>query len=146
MKTFAFLGHPLCMRHSRGFPRMVCVTLIPKERSHLLRERIERLCQIGRTGQSLHHLLRGLNWLLRGWSALYHHAWGAKRVFGSLDHYAWWGVFRWPRRKHQHTSVKRLKALCPPSKEPGTRRGQRHHQGVTLFVAGRTQVEPYRLA
>ena len=144
-KTFAFLGHHVCVRHSRGFKRMACVTLIPKERSHRLRERIKRLCR-NSTEQSLHDLLRGLNWLLRGWSAFYRHAWGAKRVFGSLDYYAWWTVFRWLRKKHQHTSVKRLKALYPPSKEPGTRRGQWHHDGVTLFVTGRTKVEPYRLA
>ena len=35
-KTFAFLGHHVCVRHSRGFKRMACVTLIPKERSHRL--------------------------------------------------------------------------------------------------------------
>jgi group II intron reverse transcriptase/maturase len=145
-KTFAFLGHHVCVRHSRGFKRMACVTLIPKERSHRLRERIKRLCRHNRAWQSLHDLLRELNWLLRGWSAFYRHAWGAKRVMCSIDSYAWWTVFCWLRKKHPHTSVKRLKALYPPSKEPGTRRGQWHHQGVTLFVTGRTRVEPYRLA
>jgi len=39
-----------------------------KERSHRLRERIKRLCRRTRTGQSLHDLLRDLNWLLQGWS------------------------------------------------------------------------------
>lgn len=145
-KTFAFLGHQVCVRQNRAYRRMVGVTLIPKERSQQLRERIKRLCRRDRTGQSLRDLLRDLNWLLRGWSAFYRHAWGAKRVFCSLDYYAWWAVFRWLRKKHQHTSVKRLKALYPPSKERGTRRGQWHHQGVTLFVTGHTPVGPYRLA
>ena len=134
------------MRHNRGFKRMACVTLIPKERSHRLRERIKRLCRRSRTGQSMHDLLRDLNWLLRGWSAFYRHAWGAKRVFCSLDYYAWWTVFRWLRKKHQHAPVKALKALYPPSKKRGTRRGQWHHRGVTLFVSGLTKVEPYRFA
>jgi hypothetical protein len=39
-----------------------------------------------------------------------------------------------------------LKAIYPPSPERGMRRGQWHHRGVTLFVAGLTKVEPYRLA
>ncbi|XYH92812.1 group II intron reverse transcriptase/maturase [Sorangium sp. So ce1128] len=145
-KTFAFLGHHVVVRNNRGLKRMACVTLIPKEKSHRLRERIKRLCRRDRTGQSLHDLLRDLNWLLRGWSAFYRHAWGAKRVFCSVDYYAWWTVFRWLRKKHQHAPVKRLKVLYPPSKERGTRRGQWHHRGVTLFVTGRTRVGPYRLA
>ncbi|WP_187345758.1 group II intron maturase-specific domain-containing protein [Sorangium cellulosum] len=145
-KTFAFLGHHVVVRNNRGLKRMACVTLIPKEKSHRLRERIKRLCRRDRTGQSLHELLRELNWLLRGWSAFYRHAWGAKRVFCSVDNYAWWTVCRWLRKKHQHAPVKRLKALYPPSKERGTRRGQWHHRGVTLFVTGRTRVGPYRLA
>jgi len=111
-----------------------------------MRERIKRLCRGTRTRLSLHDLLRELNWLLRGWSAFYRHAWGAKRVFGSLDYYAWWTVFRWLRKKPHHASMNALKALYPPSKERGIRRGQWHHRGVTLFVTGRTRVGPYRLA
>ncbi len=145
-QPFAFLGHHICVRDSRGYKRTACVTLIPKERSHRLRERIKRLCRRNRTSHSLHDLLRDLNWLLRGWSSFYRHAWGAKRVFGSLDYYAWWCVFRWLRKKHQHVSMKALKALYPPAKESGTRAGQWHHQGVTLFVTARTRVGPYRLA
>jgi RNA-directed DNA polymerase len=143
-KPFAFLGHHVCVRYNRSFDRWACVTLIPKERSHRLRERIKRLCRRKRTGQSLHDLLCDLNWLLRGWSAFYCHAWGAKRVFCSMDYYAWWTVFRWLRKKHQHVPVKTLKALYPPSKERGVRRGQWHHHNVTLFVTARTHVGPYR--
>jgi putative ribosome biogenesis GTPase RsgA len=38
---------------------MACVTLIPKEKSHRLRERIKRLCRRDRTGQSLRELNSG---------------------------------------------------------------------------------------
>jgi hypothetical protein len=144
-KRFAFLGHHVVVRQSRGFERQACVTLIPKERSHRTRERIKRLCRRYRTDQDLHDLLRELNWLLRGWSAFYRHAWGAKRVFGSLDYYAWWTVFRWLRKKHQHASVKLLQTLYQ-TKQRGTRRGQWHHEGRTLFITARTRVGPYRLA
>jgi RNA-directed DNA polymerase len=143
---FSFLGHKVAVRHNREFGRKACVTLIPKEKSHRIRERIKQLCQRKRTGQTLYDLLRELNWLLRGWSAFYRHAWGAKRVFGSLDYYAWWTVFRWLRKKHPHMSVKALKALYPPSKEPRARRGQWHHNGVSLFITARTRVGPYRQA
>jgi RNA-directed DNA polymerase len=145
-KTFAFLGHHVCIRRNRAFAGTAVVTLIPKKRSHDARERIKDFCRRHRTGLKLCDLLRDLNWLLRGWSAFYRHAWGAKRVFCSLDYYAWWSVFRWLRKKHQHTSAKELKAKYPPSPEPGMRSGQWHHHGVTLFVAGLTKVEPYHLA
>jgi RNA-directed DNA polymerase len=145
-KAFPFLGHHVRVRFNRCFQRKACVTLIPKERSHRLRERIKRLCRRDRTRQSLRDLLRALNWLLRGWRAFYRHAWGAKRVFGSLDYYTWWTVFRWLRKKHQRAPVKALKALYRPSKERGVRRGQWHDRGVTLFVSERIKVGPYRLA
>jgi len=144
-EPFAFLGHHVVVRHNREYQRMQCVTLIPKEKSHQMRERIKRLCRRNRTGQTLRDLLRDLNWLLRGWSAFYRHAWGAKRVFSSLDYYTWWTVFRWLRKKHQHAPVKRLKALYQ-AKERRVRRGQWHHQGVTLFITGKVRVGPYRQA
>jgi RNA-directed DNA polymerase len=145
-KPFAFLGHHVCVRKNRCFGRLACVTLIPKDRSHRLRERIKQLCRRNRTDQSLQELLRELNWLLRGWSAFYCHAWGAKRVFGSIDYYAWWCVFRWLRKKHPSASVRALRALYPPPKKRGTRSGQWHDRGVTLYVTGRTRVGRYRLA
>jgi RNA-directed DNA polymerase len=145
-ETFAFLGHHVIVRENRDFQRTACVTLIPKEKSHRLRERIKRLCRRERTGRSLHALLRELNWLLRGWSAFYRHAWGAKRIFSSVDYYAWWTVFRWLRKKHPHVPMKTLKAIYPPSKQRGIRRGQWHDRGVTLFVTAKTRVGPYRLA
>jgi RNA-directed DNA polymerase len=144
-EAFAFLGHHVRVRHNRDFGRTSVVTLIPKERSHRTRERIKRLCRRHRTGRSLRDLLRELNWLLRGWSAFYRHAWGAKRVFGSLDYDAWWTVFRWLRKKHQRVPVERLRALYQ-KKQPGIRSGQWHHEGVTLYITARTTVGPYRLA
>jgi group II intron reverse transcriptase/maturase len=143
-KRFMFLGHHVLVRHNRAFGRVSAVTLIPKDRSHRTRERIKRLCRRSRTYLSLKVLLRELNWLLRGWSAFYRHAWGAKRVLCSLDYYAWWTVFRWLRKKHPHVPMKTLKALYQ-SKRPGVRSGQWHHQDVTLFITGRTPVGPYQL-
>ena len=145
-KSFAFLGHHICVRRSHGFKRVACVTVIPKERTHQLRERIKRLCRRHRIRQSLHDLLRDLNWLLRRWSTFYRHAWGAKRVFGSIDYYAWWCVFRWLRKKHQQVPVRTLRALYQLPQKSAVRSGQWHHRGVTLFITARTPVGPFSLA
>jgi hypothetical protein len=145
-KPFAFLGHHVCVRYNRCYRRTACVTLIPKERTHRLRERIKRLCRRNRTGQSLRDLLRSLNWLLRGWANFYRHAWGAKRIFSAIDYYAWWTVFRWLRKKHPHVPVYALKARYSLPKKPGVRSMQWHDGGVTLFITARIPVAPYRFA
>lgn len=121
--TFAFPGHHVCVRYNRRVDRTSVVTLIPKERSHQTHERIKRLCRRDRTRQSLKVLLRPINWILRGWSAFCRHAWGAKRVFASLDYYVWWAVFRWLRKKHPKASVKTLNALYPCPRAPGIWKG-----------------------
>ncbi len=117
----------------------------PQRTEPRTRERIKRLCQRNRARHSLHEVLRELNWILRGWSYFYRHACGAKTVFSSLDYYVWWTVFRWLRKKHQHTPVKTLRKLYQ-SKDRGIRRGQWHHRGVTLFISAKTRVGPYRRA
>ena len=79
---------------------MVSATLIPRERTQRLRERIKR--QFGRKGRNLQLgvQLRMLNPTLRGFCNFYRHAWGAKRVFTALDHYLWWTILRWIKKKH----------------------------------------------
>ena len=54
----------------------------------------------------LEFLLKRLNPMLRGWCNFYRHAWGAKRVFGRLDHYVWWTIYRWLRNKHSTKGAK----------------------------------------
>jgi RNA-directed DNA polymerase len=96
-----FLGHQVSvLRHKADRP-LVSATLIPRERSHQLRETIKRVFDISTIGTTLASRLRTLNLLLRGWSMFYRHAWGAGRVFRSVDHYVWWTIYRWVRKKHR---------------------------------------------
>ena len=44
-------------------------------------------------------LLRKLNPVLRGWCNYFRHGVCA-RTFGYLDHYAWWRVVWWLRKRH----------------------------------------------
>ena len=87
---------------------MVVATLVPRTASHKLRERIKDLFRNVTFGKSLADRLQNLNPLLKGWSNFYCHAWGAKRVFASLDHYVWWTILRWLRKKHRHVSLATL--------------------------------------
>jgi group II intron reverse transcriptase/maturase len=129
-----FLGHHVCvLRHWINGP-MVSATLIPKERSHRLRELVKRLFRKFTCGQTLATRLQHLNQLIRGWAYFYRHAWHAGRVFRRLDCYVWWTVLRWMRKKHQRVAMKDLKKLYGWRKPNG--RMLRWRDGdVTVFEA-----------
>src|SRR5262249_2000075 len=94
-----FLGHHVRVRvHPRG--ELVSMIVIPRDRGHRLRERIKDLFRRSTICTSLESRLKLLNPILRGWCNFYKHAWGAKRVFARTDHYVWWTILRWLRKKH----------------------------------------------
>jgi RNA-directed DNA polymerase len=104
-----FLGHHIRVRRHPVHGRMVSAAVIPKERSHRLRERIKDLFRRSTVKSSLAGRLQHLNPMLRGWGNFYRHAWGAKRVFRAIDHYVWWTILRWLRKKHPTARMKGLR-------------------------------------
>jgi RNA-directed DNA polymerase len=127
-----FLGHHVrVMRHWSHGP-MVSASLIPKERSHRLRELIKRLFRGATYGTTLASRLQHLNPLLRGWAMYYRHAWDAGRIFARIDHYVWWTVLRWIRKKHQKVPMREIKKMYAWRKPNG--RMLRWRDGnVTVF-------------
>lgn len=140
-----FLGHHVFVRNHRrkGWP--VSMTIIPKDRSLRLRKLIKVHFGRNTTQRSLGERLKTLNPKLRGWCYFYRHAWGAKRVFASLDHYLWWTILRWIRKKHPKTSMKVLGARYGWKKPRG---GALRWQegGVTPFSMSEVTVKPFRMA
>lgn len=144
-RTMRFLGHHLRVRlHPRKrtlVPRLV----ILKDRSQRLRRTIKQIFNHRTTSQRLGQQLKRLNPVLRGWGNFYRHAWGAKRIFASLDHYVWWAILRWLRKKHpkarMHDLVKRYGWHKP-------RRATLHWSdgGVVPLSLVSLRVEYYRLA
>jgi RNA-directed DNA polymerase len=139
-----FLGHHVRVRRHPCRGCMVSTAVIPKERSQRLRKSIKELFRRETTGQSLGDRLHHLNPLLRGWANFYRHAWGAKTVFDGLDHYVWWTIFRWLRKKHPHATAVALMA-----RHGGWKRGVRgavwRSGDITLYRMARTRVQRYRL-
>ena len=138
-----FLGHHVRVRVHPGHGREVSTSVIPRSRSQLFRERIKRLFRKPTTKRSLEQQLRLLNPMLRGWANFYRHAWGAKKVFDGLDHYVWWTITRWLKKKHRLS----LKRLAPRYgwRKPGTRCLRWQHNGVRLFETQTVTVEQYKL-
>jgi RNA-directed DNA polymerase len=98
------------VREHRVTGQLVGTAVIPKDRSQRLRERIKGVFVRPTIATTLADRLRLLNPMLRGWCNFYRHAWGAKHVFAAIDHYVWWTIFRWLKKKHPRASMQRLAA------------------------------------
>jgi group II intron reverse transcriptase/maturase len=140
-----FLGHHVRVAYHPTKQRMVSKTVIPKDRSQKLRERIKDLFRLQTVGATLGNRLRQLNPMLRGWCNFYRHAWGAKHVFSALDHYVWWTILRWLKKKHHHTPMKGLKARYGWRK-PSARMLRWRDEGIAPFEAATVRVFPFRHA
>jgi RNA-directed DNA polymerase len=139
-----FLGHHVRVRAHPGHHGWVSTSVIPKDRSQLLRQRIKNLFGRNTLGRTLADRLQKLNLMLRGWSNFYRHAWGAKHVLSGIDHYVWWTILRWLRKKHPYASMKELCARYGWRK-PG-RYGLRWRDGdVFPFEAASVRVEQFKL-
>jgi RNA-directed DNA polymerase len=145
-KQMPFLGHHVRVRRHPTHGRMVSTSVIPRERSQRLRQRIKQQFRYGSIGRSLEDQLRELNPILRGWSNFYRHAWGASSVLHQLDHYVWWTIYRWLMKKHHGTNLGSLKARYGQPQRKGMRSIKWGHRSTTLVEMARVTVEPYRLA
>jgi group II intron reverse transcriptase/maturase len=143
-KKFRFLGHQVCVRPHPSQRKTVSTVLIPKDQSQRLRKIIKQHLSRKTTHQSLGDCLKRLNPILRGWGYFYRHAWGAKRVFTCLDHYLWWTILRWLRKKHPQTPMRDLRAMYGCRKPQG--RMLRWHDGqVFPFSLPTVTAKPFRL-
>lgn len=143
-RALRFLGHHVLVRKHPRHGRMVSTAVIPKDRSQRLRELIKDLFGRDTLRSSLEERLRKLNPLLRGWCNFYRHAWGAKRVFDALDHYVWWAILRWLKKKHNRVSMKALRARYGWRK-PAGRTLRWRDGGVTPYEAALVHVERFWL-
>jgi group II intron reverse transcriptase/maturase len=139
-----FLGHHVRVRRHPSHQRWVSTSVIPKDRSQLLRQRIKSLFGRNTVRSTLGERLQRLNPMLRGWSSFYRHAWGAKHVLSSLDHYVWWTILRWLKKKHPRT---RMKELCARygRRKPGRRSLQWRDGSVVPFEAASVRVQQFKL-
>ena len=139
-----FLGHHVRVRRHPSHGRWVSTAVIPKERSHRLRERIKDIFRRSTIQSSLAERLRLLNPLLRGWCNFYRYAWGAKSVFGAIDHYVRWTIYRWLRKKYPKTPIRELLARFGRRK-PGRRSIRWEDGDIHPFELAKARVQNFRL-
>jgi RNA-directed DNA polymerase len=108
---FDFLGWRIQRRAWRGRSGKKAIYTYPSKKS--LASIIDKVRALTRRARhrTLPDLLRWLNPVLRGWCTYFHHG-VSSRTFGYLDHYAFWRVVRWLRKRHprlnMHTVVRRF--------------------------------------
>lgn len=90
----------------------------------------------GGSSCALDQLVHALNPILRGWTNYHRHA-ASKRCFSYLDHYLWWRVMRWLRKKHPRLTWKQIKRRY-------WGRSWTSPDGTRLYWPGQVSVTRYR--
>lgn len=103
---FDFLGYHIQRRRKRGTNRRHVYIYPSKNALTRIKRKIRTLtCQ--KAHPDLKTLLLRVNPVLRGWCQYFKHG-CSSGTFGYLNHYTWWRVARWLRKRHGRLSWKRL--------------------------------------
>ena len=96
---FDFLGWHIQRRAMRGRPGKQAVYTYPAKKA--LATVMEKVRSLTRRAQhrTLARLLHALNPVLRGWCNYFRHGVSA-RTFSYLDHFTWWRIVGWLRKRH----------------------------------------------
>jgi len=132
---FDFLGFRIQRRPRPG--RVPVAYSFPSEQSFReVKHRIKELTGRATIGLSLDQLVHALNPILRGWTNYHRHA-ASKHCFSYLDHYLWWRVMLWQRKKHPRLTWKQIKRRY-------WGRNWTSPDGTRLYWPGRVPVTRYR--
>ena len=132
---FDFLGHRIRRVPWRG--RQVARTYPSKKSLEALTRKVRRWTTRSTTYLTLEQLLRHLNPMVRGWTTYFRYD-AAKRTFAYVDHFVWWRVMRWLRKKHPKRTWRYLrKRYCGG-------RWDLQMGRLALFRAHLVKVERYR--
>ena len=133
---FDFLGWRIQRQSWHGRPGKRVLYTYPSKKA--LRAVMAKVRSLTRRNQhrNLADLLRAVNRTLQGWCAYFRHGVSA-RTFGYLDHFTWWRIFGWLRKRHIGLNKGALVKRFLPRWE--IRDGR-----VELFRPGRMPITRYR--
>ncbi|HOM61893.1 MAG TPA: group II intron reverse transcriptase/maturase [Anaerohalosphaeraceae bacterium] len=108
---FEFLGYKVIKADSLRTGKPVGKLYIPKRKLQMIRKRIKAMTARSTTGQSFRELLYKLNPIITGWRNYYKYATGAHKDFNYLDHWLWFRIHGWLRKKHRKSMSHQLRRL-----------------------------------
>ena len=133
---FDFLGWRIQRRNWRGRTGKKAIYTYPSKKSLASIIGKTRLLTRRAKHRTLKDLLRRLNPVLRGWCNYFRHG-VSSRTFNYVDHFAFWRIVGWLRKRHvglnMHTLVRRYL--------PGWRI---HDGGIEMFRPNTVAIERYR--
>jgi RNA-directed DNA polymerase len=133
---FDFLGWRIQRRAWRSRTGKTAVYTYPSKKSLAsVKGKVRRLTRRARH-RTLADLLRRLNPVLRGWCTYFRHG-VSKRTFGYVDHFAFWRVVGWLKKRHLGLNMHALVHRRLP-------RWEISDGGVDMFRPNRFAVERYR--
>jgi RNA-directed DNA polymerase len=103
---FDFLGFRIQRRRKRGTSKYHVYTYPSKKALASIKTKVRALTN-GSRHRTLADLLRQLNSVLRGWCNYFRHG-VSSATFHYLDHFAWWRVTGWLRKRHPRITWKAL--------------------------------------
>ena len=96
---FDFLGWRIQRRSRRGQPGKKAVYTYPSKQALASVMAKVRSLTARAKHRTLANLLISVNRVLRGWCNYFRHG-VSSRTFGYLDHFTWWRIFGWLRKRH----------------------------------------------
>jgi RNA-directed DNA polymerase len=109
-------GRRTCKRGRGRLGRPVIHTYPSKRALASVKATVKAITRSG-YHHTLDQLLYRLNPVLRGWCAYFRHG-VSSRTFSYLDHYAFWRVVGWLRRKHAKANWRTLRRCHLPRRQP----------------------------
>ena len=133
---FDFLGWHIQRRRMRGRGGKTAVYTYPSATSLAkVKDNVRRLTRRA-SHRTLADLLRRLNPALRGWCTYFQHG-VSKRVFDYLDHFAFWRIVGWLKKRHPRLNMHTLVRRHLPD-------WQIRDGGIEFFRAWKVTVTRYR--
>jgi RNA-directed DNA polymerase len=133
---FDFLGWHIQRRRKRGHDGKRAVYTYPSKKSLASVTYKVRSLTRRHKHRTLADLLHAVNRVLRGWCNYFRHG-VCKRTFGYLDHFAWWRIVGWLRKRHAGLNWGTLRRRHLPNWEISD-------GGVAMFRPRAIAIERYR--
>ncbi len=133
---FDFLGWRIQRRRIRGHGGKTAIYTYPSRKSLASVKDKVRLLTRRASHRTLADLLRRLNPALRGWCTYFQHG-VVKHLFSYIDHFAFWRIVGWLKKRHPKLNMRTLVRRHLPG-------WQIRDQGVEFFRCQQVTVARYR--
>lgn len=133
---FDFLGWRIQRRRIRGHGGKRAIYTYPSRKSIAsIKDKVRTLTRRA-SHRTLADLLRRINPALRGWCTYFHHG-VVKHLFSYIDHFAFWRIVGWLKKRHPKLRMRTLVRRHLPG-------WQIRDQGVEFFRCQQVTVARYR--